>query len=135
MNFKMLIAGAGLLACSGVFAAAAVTTGAGYVPVVKNVVKVCQKETGQKVTESYGGNIGQMLAQVSAGGGANVVITDKTTLMKLKTPVKFSVMQSLGKTPLMLIWKKGAAVDGPQSLASDGIARIAHPDAKAAAYG
>ena len=135
MNFKMLIAGAGLLACSGAFAAAAVTTGAGYVPVVKNVVKVCQKETGQKITESYGGNIGQMLAQVSAGGGANIVITDKTTLMKLKTPVKFSVMQSLGKTPLMLIWKKGAAVDGPQSLASDGIARIAHPDAKAAVYG
>ena len=134
MNFKMLIAGAGLLACSGAFAAA-VTTGAGYVPVVKNVVKVCQKETGQKITESYGGNIGQMLAQVSAGGGANIVITDKTTLMKLKTPVKFSVMQSLGKTPLMLIWKKGAAVDGPQSLASDGIARIAHPDAKAAVYG
>lgn len=76
-----------------------------------------------------------MLAQVSAGGGANIVITDKTTLMKLKTPVKFSVMQSLGKTPLMLISKKGAAVDGPQSLASDGIARIAHPDAKAAVYG
>ncbi len=122
-------------AASTAYAGAMVTTGAGYIPVVKNLVKACEQEAGGKITESYGGNIGQMLAQVSSGGGVNVVITDRTTLERLKTPVKFSVMQPLGSTPLMLIWRKGVELQGPEALAGSSIKRIAHPDARAAVYG
>ena len=126
---------AGIFASSAAFSGAMVTTGAGYVPVVKNLVKACQQEVQGGIVESYGGNIGQMLAQVSSGGGANVVITDKTTLLKLKTPVKFSVMQPLGRTPLVLVWRKGIDMKDTDVLAGKAVTRIAHPDARAAVYG
>lgn len=135
MQRTLLALGAFSFVCSTAFAGATVTTGAGYIPVVKKVVEVCQNPASGKIQESYGGNIGQMLAQVSSGSGVNVVITDKTTLTKMKTPVKFSVLQPLGKTPLVLIWKKGLTIESTADLAAGKVARIAHPDAKAAVYG
>lgn len=134
---KRILFGLSVLAAFSLPAGAAVTvtTGAGYVPVVKKVVEACQKTTQQPIRESYGGNIGQMLVQVSSGSGVNVVITDKTTLERMKTPVKFSRMQTLGTTPLMLIWKKGLVLNSPQELAADEFKRIAHPDARAAVCG
>lgn len=119
----------------GASAAVTVTTGAGYVPMVEKLVEVCRNETAAPIEKSFGGNIGQMLAQVKSGSGVNVVVTDRTTLLKLKTPVKFATLQSLGKTPLMLIWRKGVTINAPEDLAKADIKRIAHPDPKAAVYG
>ena len=51
-----------------------VTTGAGYVKMVDALAALYQKETGVAVEKSFGGNIGQMLAQVKHGSGVNVVI-------------------------------------------------------------
>lgn len=39
-------------AASTAYAGAMVTTGAGYLPVVKNLVKACEQEAGGKITES-----------------------------------------------------------------------------------
>lgn len=80
----------------GASAAVTVTTGAGYVPMVEKLVEVCKNETAAPIEKGFGGNIGQMLAQVKSGSGVNVVVTDRTTLLKRKTPVKFSTMQTLG---------------------------------------
>ena len=118
----------------GASAAVTVTTGGGYVPMVEKLVEVCKNETAAPIEKSFGGNIGQMLAQVKSGSGVNVVVTDRTTLLKLKTPVKFSTMQTLGVSPLMLVWRKGVTITNPEDLAKDGVKRIAHPDPKAA-YG
>ena len=119
----------------GASAAVTVTTGAGYVPMVEKLVEVCKNETAAPIEKSFGGNIGQMLAQVKSESGVNVVVTDRTTLLKLKTPVKFSTMQTLGVSPLMLVWRKGVTITNPEDLAKDGVKRIAHPDPKAAVYG
>ena len=119
----------------GASAAVTVTTGGGYVPMVEKLVEVCKNETAAPIEKSFGGNIGQMLAQVKSGSGVNVVVTDRTTLLKLKTPVKFSTMQTLGVSPLMLVWRKGVTITNPEDLAKDGVKRIAHPDPKAAVYG
>lgn len=114
----------------GALAAVTVTTGAGYVPMVEKLVEVCKNETAAPIEKSFGGNIGQMLEQVKS-----VVVTDRTTLLKRKTPVKFSTMQTLGVSPLMLVWRKGVTITNPEDLAKDGVKRIAHPDPKAAVYG
>ncbi len=124
--------------CAGAFAAGnavTVTTGAGYIPVVKKIASVCRAQTNDPIFESYGGNIGQMLAQVRSGSGVNVIITDKTTLERMKTPVRFSVTQSLGKTPLMLIWRKGLELSSEADLTDDSIKAVAIPDTRAAVYG
>ena len=105
----------------GASAAVTVTTGAGYVPMVEKLVEVCKNETAAPIEKSFGGNIGQMLAQVKSGSGVNVVVTDRTTLLKLKTPVKFSTMQTLGVSPLMLVWRKGVTITNPEDLAKDGV--------------
>ena len=102
----------------GASAAVTVTTGAGYVPMVEKLVEVCKNETAAPIEKSFGGNIGQMLAQVKSGSGVNVVVTDRTTLLKLKTPVKFSTMQTLGVSPLMLVWRKGVTITNPEWVAS-----------------
>lgn len=114
----------------GASAAVTVTTGGGYVPMVEKLVEVCKNETAAPIEKSFGGNIGQMLEQVKS-----VVVTDRTTLLKRKTPVKFSTMQTLGVSPLMLVWRKGVTITNPEDLAKDGVKRIAHPDPKAAVYG
>ena len=56
-----------------------VTTGAGYVKMVDALAALYQKETGVAVEKSFGGNIGQMLAQVKHGSGVNVVISDEAS--------------------------------------------------------
>ena len=133
---KRTLAALSLIAFSfGASAAVTVTTGGGYVPMVEKLVEVCKNETAAPIEKSFGGNIGQMLAQVKSGSGVNVVVTDRTTLLKLKTPVKFSTMQTLGVSPLMLVWRKGVTITNPEDLAKDGVKRIAHPDPKAAVYG
>lgn len=112
-----------------------VTTGAGYVPMSKALVAAWKQKSGASVSESYGGNIGQMLAQIASGSDVNVVITDKGTLERLKTPVKFSTEQNLGRTPLVLVWRKGLSLKSPDDLQGSAVKTIALPDPKAAVYG
>lgn len=110
-----------------------VTTGAGYVPMVKALVAAYQTETGVKVGTAFGGNIGQMLAQTASGSGVNVVVSDRASLGKFKMLDKKEVV--LGTTPIVLIWKKGLALTAPEDLAKPDVERIAYPDPKAAVYG
>ncbi len=110
-----------------------VTTGAGYVPMVKALVAAYQTETGAKVGTAFGGNIGQMLAQTASGSGVNVVVSDRASLGKFKMLDKEEVV--LGTTPIVLIWKKGLSLTAPEDLAKPEVARIAYPDPKAAVYG
>lgn len=60
-----------------------VTTGAGYIPMVKAVNEVC-KAPDVKIEGHFGGNIGQELAQIEAGNDVSVVVSDASTLKKIK---------------------------------------------------
>lgn len=65
---------------------ASVTTGAGYMKMAQELCAAYKAETGKTVQEMYGGNIGQMLAQIEAGSGANIVISDKGTARTTSNP-------------------------------------------------
>ena len=134
---KILAAAAAAVLCQSAFAAdvVSVTTGAGYIPMVKAVVQACRAADSTLVIENYGGNIGQMLAQIEQGSGVNVVISDKNTLNGIKTGVKFATYQPLGSTPLVLIWRKGVTVTSASDLSTDAVKSIASPDPRAAIYG
>ena len=93
MKFKPLMIAAAFL-CTSAYAEVSITTGAGYMPMSKELAKAYQQATGQKAVENYGGNIGQMLAQVAAGNGVNIVISDLGTLKRIKSPVQFSKLQN-----------------------------------------
>ena len=116
-------------------AAVSVTTGAGYIPMAKAIVQVCKKTVNAPISESYGGHIGQQLMQIHQGNGVNVIITDRGTLESLKSPVALGATLSLGRTPLVLIWRKGLEIKSPEDLVRNEVTRIAAPDAKAAVYG
>lgn len=136
MNFlaKTFLA-ASLLASLPAFADVSLTTGAGYVKMVQALTAAYEAEGHAKVTQNYGGNIGQMLAQVRSGSGVNLVISDIGTLKNLKTPVTFGTIDELGSTPLVFIWGKSTKVTGVADLATNKVTRFAYPDPKAAVYG
>ena len=92
---------------AGASAQVTVTTGGGYVKMVEALADKYEAETGAKVSRAFGGNIGQMLAQVKSGSPVTVVISDATSL-ELKAP---------------------------SDLAKPDVKRIAMPDPKAAVYG
>lgn len=71
---------AALCFSSQAFAEVSLTTGAGYANMAKELAKAFSATSGNKVTENFGGNIGQMMAQIANGNGANVVISDEGTL-------------------------------------------------------
>ena len=123
-----------LLFAAQAFAAPAVTTGAGYMKMVQELAKSFRAEGG-RVEEVYGGNIGQMLAQIEAGNGVGIMISDKGTLMAAKSSVKFEKMQPLGSTVLVLAWRKGINLSSPAGLAGGDVKSVAYPDPKAAIYG
>ena len=92
----------------GALAAVTVTTGAGYVPMVEKLVEVCKNETAAPIEKSFGGNIGQMLAQVREGGKVNLVISDAASLKKFSKDLQaLNTGVKLGDTPLILAWRKG----------------------------
>lgn len=90
-----------------------VTTGAGYVKMVDALAALYQKETGVAVEKSFGGNIGQMLAQVKHGSGVNVVISDEASLEKFHDALAPDARR-LGDTPLVLVWRKGLELKRPE---------------------
>ena len=113
----------------------AVTTGAGYMKMVQELAAAYKSDTGKQVQEVYGGNIGQMLAQIEAGNGVNVVISDKGALKTAKSDVRIAKMQPLGATVLVLAWRKGIELSSPNDLTGDKVKSVAYPDPKAAIYG
>lgn len=108
-----------------------VTTGAGYVKMVDALAALYQKETGVAVEKSFGGNIGQMLAQVKHG---NVVISDEASLEKFHDALAPDARR-LGDTPLVLVWRKGLELKRPEDIALDSVKAVASPNPKAAVYG
>ena len=133
----VLLASAAAFAFSAAAAQAAVTvtTGAGYVKMVEALVRAYEAETKTEVHTAFGGNIGQMLAQVESGSGVNVVISDKTSLKKFTKRLAASPAADLGTTPLVLIWKKGLTLTVPEDIAGETVKSAAYPDPKAAVYG
>lgn len=111
-----------------------VTTGAGYIPMVKAVNEVC-KAPDVKIEGHFGGNIGQELAQIEAGNDVSVVVSDASTLKKIKSKVTYTKTVTLGYTPMMMVWKKGLNLKSPADLTNASVTRIAAPDPKAAIYG
>lgn len=109
-----------------------VTTGAGYVKMVDALAALYQ--TGVAVEKSFGGNIGQMLAQVKHGSGVNVVISDEASLEKFHDALAPDARR-LGDTPLVLVWRKGLELKRPEDIALDSVKTVASPNPKAAVYG
>ena len=112
-----------------------VTTGAGYMKMMSELCAAYKSESGNNVNEMYGGNIGQLLAQIEAGSCVSVIVSDKGTLDAAKTKVKFADYQPLGDTVLVLAWRKGVSVAAPSDLAKREIKSVCFPDPKAAIYG
>ena len=139
---KLKLAAASIAACASLlFAGTAaaevtVTTGAGYVKMVQALVDAYRTQTKAQVGTAFGGNIGQMLAQVREGGKVNLVISDATSLQKFSKELKdLKTGVKLGDTPLIVAWRKGVTLSGPEDLAKNDIKRVAMPDPKAAVYG
>ena len=112
-----------------------VTTGGGYIKMVEALTAQYEKDTGAKVEKAFGGNIGQMLAQVESGSPVTVVISDATSLKKFTKALNADAGVRLGDTPLILIWRKGLTLASPEDLTSDAVKRVAMPDPNAAVYG
>lgn len=136
LTVAALTAGASLLFAGTAAAEVTVTTGAGYVKMVQALVDAYQSQTQAKVGTAFGGNIGQMLAQVREGGKVNLVISDATSLQKFSNELKeLKTGVKLGDTPLILAWRKGIVLTGPEDLDKSDVKRVAMPDPKAAVYG
>ena len=135
LTVAALAAGTSLL-FAGTAAAEVTVTRAGYVKMVQALVDAYQSQTQAKVGTAFGGNIGQMLAQVREGGKVNLVISDATSLQKFSNELKeLKTGVKLGDTPLILAWRKGIVLTGPEDLDKSDVKRVAMPDPKAAVYG
>ena len=134
-KFILALLLASLFASAAFAGGATVTTGAGYMKMAQEVCAAYKAETGKTVQEMYGGNIGQMLAQIEAGSGANIVISDRGTLDGVKSGVKFESYQPLGSTVLVLAWRKGVKITAAADLEQADIKTVCYPDPKAAIYG
>ena len=137
----LITAAAALTLAGAAQAQVTVTTGGGYIKMVEALTAQYEKDTGAKgekafgFTKAFGGNIGQMLAQVESGSPVTVVISDATSLKKFTNALNADAGVRLGDTPLILIWRKGLTLASPEDLTSDAVKRVAMPDPKAAVYG
>lgn len=135
VTFTLTAAAAALLAAGSAQAQVTVTTGGGYVKMVEALAAQYEKDTGAKVEKAFGGNIGQMLAQVESGSPVTVVISDATSLRKFTKALNPETGVRLGDTPLILAWRKGLELKSPADLKTDAVKHVAMPDPKAAVYG
>ena len=131
----LITAAAALTLAGAAQAQVTVTTGGGYIKMVEALTAQYEKDTGAKVEKAFGGNIGQMLAQVESGSPVTVVISDATSLKKFTNALNADAGVRLGDTPLILIWRKGLTLASPEDLTSDAVKRVAMPDPKTAVYG
>lgn len=130
----LITAAAALTLAGAAQAQVTVTTGGGYIKMVEALTAQYEKDTGAKVEKAFGGNIGQMLAQVESGSPVTVVISDATSLKKFTKALNADAGVRLGDTPLILVWRKGLTLASPEDLTSDAVKRVAMPDPKAAVY-
>lgn len=119
---------------SAVAAEAVVTTGVGYKKMLEALCEAYRQQGGT-VEEMYGGNIGQMLAQIEQGSGATIVVNDRGTLDEVASNVEFEHYEDIGGTVLVLAWRKGVELTAPGDLEKPEIERVCHADPKAAIYG
>lgn len=131
----LITAAAALTLAGAAQAQVTVTTGGGYIKMVEALTTQYEKDTGAKVEKAFGGNIGQMLAQVESGSPVTVVISDATSLKKFTKALNADASVRLGDTPLILVWRKGLTLASPEDLTGDAVKRVAMPDPKAAVYG
>ena len=131
----LITAAAALTLAGAAQAQVTVTTGGGYIKMVEALTAQYEKDTGAKVEKAFGGNIGQMLAQVESGSPVTVVVSDATSLKKFTKALNADAGVRLGDTPLILIWRKGLTLASPEDLTSDAVKHVAMPDPKAAVYG
>ena len=129
------ITAAAVLLCGVASAHVTVTTGGGYVKMVEAIAAQYEVDTGVKVERAFGGNIGQMLAQVKNGSPVTVVISDANSLKKFTKALDTSAAVELGNTPLILAWRKGLELKSPADLKKPEVKSVAMPDPKAAVYG
>lgn len=135
MNLIRISVLAAAVFSTSAFAEVSLTTGAGYMNMAKELAAAYSQNSGQKVTENYGGNIGQMMAQIANGSGSNVIISDEGTLRNIKSPVELVKTESIGSTPLVFVWRKGLNIKSVENLTDDQVKSFAYPDPKAAVYG
>lgn len=121
----LITAAAALTLAGAAQAQVTVTTGGGYIKMVEALTAQYEKDTGAKVEKAFGGNIGQMLAQVESGSPVTVVISDATSLKKFTKALNADAGVRLGDTPLILIWRKGLTLASPEDLTSDAVKRVA----------
>ena len=131
----LITAAAALTLAGAAQAQVTVTTGGGYIKMVEALTAQYEKDTGAKVEKAFGGNIGQMLAQVESGSPVTVVVSDATSLKKFTKALNADAGVRLGDTPLILVWRKGLTLASPEDLTSDAVKHVAMPDPKAAVYG
>lgn len=112
-----------------------ISSSASYAPLVRELTAACRTQCCAPITEKIGGNTGSVLARIATGSGGNILIVDRHTLETTKSSVQFSRTESLGQTPLVVIWKKGLSVDSPDDLTSRAFHSIAIPDPRATVYG
>lgn len=99
----LITAAAALTLAGAAQAQVTVTTGGGYIKMVEALTAQYEKDTGAKVEKAFGGNIGQMLAQVESGSPVTVVISDATSLKKFTKALNADAGVRLGDTPLILV--------------------------------
>ena len=63
-----------------------VTTGGGYIKMVEALTAQYEKDTGAKVEKAFGGNIGQMLAQVESGSPVTDLTSDAVKRVAMPDP-------------------------------------------------
>ena len=91
------------------------------------------QQSGQKPTEMYSGNIGQIIEQAKAGSGVSIIVSEQALLEE--SDLAFAAYEPLGEAVLVLAWRKGLHLASAQDLTGPEFARIGYPDAKAAIYG
>ena len=62
------------------------------------------------------------------------MVTDAATLKSIKSKVTYTKTMTLGGTPMVLVWKKGLNLKGPEDLTDASVTRIAVADPKAADF-
>lgn len=107
-------------------------SGAGYKPVVEELAKVFEKESGITVERLYG-NMGQIMGMIRESGKVDLVAGDKRYLDG--TDLKFSGELVLGKGRLVLATAKASPVRSLADLSKPEVKRVAMPDPQKAIYG
>ncbi|QLA16201.1 molybdate ABC transporter substrate-binding protein [Desulfolutivibrio sulfoxidireducens] len=109
-----------------------VAAGAGYKKLVDDVAQAYEAKTGAKVELLYG-NMGQIMGQVKAGGGIDVILGDKSFLASSGVP--FDSFLEVGKGRLVVAYAKGVGLAAPTDIVKPEIKKLAMPDPAKAIYG